>query len=81
MRQYTRTPEQNIELIKQIVAHLNAGGMVQITSYTQSIVYEKKHAAMFGNANDKFNSPIVKRGKQSGCFSGCGIRFSKLPNG
>ena len=64
-----------------INAHLEAGGMVQVTTYLKSWVYSAKHAGMFFDRN---GSTFVRRGKSSDQLSIkdrflVGIRFSTIP--
>ncbi len=73
---YFPTKEQNIELVNRIVKHLNDGGMVQLTTYLKSTVYDKRHADMFKSGSD--GSPLVRHGKRWESFLGCGIRFSVI---
>jgi hypothetical protein len=71
--------EMNADTIN---AYLANGGYVQITTYTRSTVYSKKHAGYFTQGKD--GNLYVKRGKSKDCLtvgggSGMlvGIRFLK----
>jgi len=66
-------------LIDQIVEHLEAGGVVQITTYTKSWIYDgakygAKLSPMFKTGSD--GHPMVKQGKRFVDFYGAQVRFA-----
>jgi hypothetical protein len=66
------------KLYADIMATLNAGRRVQVTTYMKSWVYDSRHASMFTCGK---TGVYVAQGKKRVCinegskFSGCGIRF------
>jgi len=66
---------RHARLFKQIVDHLAENGIVQVTTYLKSTLYEKKHLSLF-SANEA--GVYVQRGKKRDCISNCGIRFGRF---
>ncbi len=65
-----------------ISAHLRSGGVVQLTTYTRSTVYEKKHADWFTQEGDKVYVR-AGRGKHliiNGTGVYVGIKFGRYAN-
>jgi hypothetical protein len=52
---------------------LSLGGRVQVTTYTKSTLYNKRHMDMF--FLDRSGDLCVKRGKQSECIKYCDVRL------
>ena len=46
-------------------AHLSAGGIVQVTTYAKSWLYEQKHAGYFSESNGQL---FVQHGKRKDCL-------------
>jgi hypothetical protein len=61
-------------LCAKIVSHLQAGGAVQITTYTKSWVYSAKHATWFTATKD---GVFVQQGKGRVCIHLASIRFGR----
>lgn len=59
-------------LYGKITETLQAGGMVQVCTYTHAKEYTAKHADMFRLGN---GSVYVQRGKHWDCIDYCGFRF------
>lgn len=57
--------------IAWVIAHLEAGRMVQLTTYTRATRYTKKHAAMFKATRA---GAFVQRGKSWDCIDYCDLR-------
>lgn len=68
------TPESRRVLYDRIVSHLENDGGVQISTYTKSTLYEKKHIKMFKVTQ---NGAWVQRGKKWDCIDYCSIRFGR----
>ena len=49
----------------ELNAHLETGGVVQVTTYARSTVYEQKHAGFF---RDNGTELFVRRGKRWDCL-------------
>jgi hypothetical protein len=64
------------ELIAKIQAHLQDDGVVQITTYLHSTLYDKRHMTYFRVGAD--GSPLVRAGKRWDDIRYCAIRFGKL---
>jgi hypothetical protein len=47
-------------------AHLQSGGVVQVTTYLKSTLYQQKHAGMFVQKGERL---FVKRGKSLDCLA------------
>ena len=56
--------------VAAIVAHLEAGRTVYISTYTRSIKCTKKHTGMFKAAR---NGAYIQSGKRWDCIDGCKI--------
>lgn len=53
--------------------HLLSGGYIQVTTYTKSWLYNKKHVDLF--VNDGRGDLCVMHGKRKDCIKYCDIRF------
>ena len=65
-------------LVDQIIEHLEAGGVVQISTYMHSHIYDgKKYGSklspLFKNGKD--GEPLVKQGKRFVSFKGSKVQF------
>ena len=56
--------------VAAIVAHLEAGRTVYISTYTRSVKCTKKHAGMFKAAR---NGAYIQSGKRWDCIDGCKV--------
>lgn len=61
-----------VELCDRLNAHLQAGGAVQVTTYTRSTIYTAPHAGWF--TTDTAGDLYVRRGRTRDCLS-CGGRL------
>lgn len=57
---------------RKVVAHLEAGGLIIVGSYTRPVKYTRKHASMFVAKKDGL---YVKRGKSLDCLNFSPIGF------
>lgn len=62
------------ELFERIIKHLDDDGVVQVSTYTKSTLYRRKHSTMFTSDS---KGVYVKRGKNWDCISYCSIRFGR----
>jgi len=67
------------DLAAKINAHLEAGGVVQVTTYLRSTVYNAKHTGWFYERGGEL---FVRRGRSADCLScagrpAVGIRFGR----
>ena len=63
-------------LVDKIIEHLREGGVVQITTYTKSWIYDgAKCIPLFKNGKD--GEPLVREGKRFVSFKGNGVRFGR----
>jgi hypothetical protein len=60
---------------RSIVAHLQAGGSVQLVTYTRATQYGPKHLGFFKISG---SSIYVQRGKSWDCIDFTPIRFSRI---
>lgn len=65
---------ENDNLLEKVQNHLNSGGVIQVTTYMKSWIYEKKHVAMFSEKNGEL---FVKQGKSTVSLRYAGIRFGR----
>ena len=61
-------------MFRQIQETLQSGGVVQVTTYTRSTLYQAKHSGMFSARKD---GVYVQSGKSVVCLNSCAIRFGK----
>jgi hypothetical protein len=60
-------------LIEKIINHLNANGIIIISTYTKATQYDKRHVDFFKIGSD--GSPLVKRGKNWDNFRYANVNF------
>lgn len=68
--------EPYAKLIADIKAHLAQGGVVQITTYTRSTLYDSRHVDFFKIGAD--GSPLVRSGKTFVDFRYTSVRFGRI---
>lgn len=64
----------------QLNEHLRSDGVVQVTTYTRSVLYRKRHTGMFAERDGQLH---VQRGRQWDCLSTrlgllCGVRLGRM---
>lgn len=69
-------PPSYAKQIADIQAHLRQGGVVQITTYTRSTLYDSRHVDCFKLGTD--GSPLVRSGRNFVDFRYASVRFGRL---
>jgi len=59
--------------LMKVKQHLNNGGVIQVTTYLKSWLYDAKHIDLFGEDSQGFLT--IKQGKKSVSLKYCSIRF------
>ena len=64
-------------IVQEIINHLNTveGAAVQITTYTKSWLYEKKHIEFFKDGVN--GEPLVRQGKRFVSFRGANVKLGR----
>ncbi len=68
-------------LYTRITDHLREGGVVQVTTYTKSTLYEPKHLGLFRAPGSRGIGAYVRRGKSWDYLSplgGISVRFGRI---